>query len=88
MYMATPPWGHPRPAWDDLIAAFQDYGNLPDDTWQEVRQKTLYRDYRRRVRARLLDLRDPLRQRWDNLWLCCLGPVSAVSSAWLTMPGQ
>ena len=49
MYMATPPQGHPRPAWDDLIAAFHDHGILPDDTWQEVRQKMLGRDYRRRV---------------------------------------
>ena len=36
-----PPRGHPRPEWDDLIAAFHDHGILPDDTWQEVRQKTL-----------------------------------------------
>ena len=34
--MATPPWGHPRPAWDDLIAAFHDHGILSDDTRQEV----------------------------------------------------
>ena len=33
-----PPHGHPRPAWDDLIAAFHDHGVLPNDTWQEVRQ--------------------------------------------------
>ena len=33
MYMATPPRGHPRPAWDDLIAAFHDHGILLDDTW-------------------------------------------------------
>ena len=72
-YMATPPQGHPRSAWDDLIAAFQDHGILPDDTWQEVWQKTLGRDYRRRIHARLLELRDPLRQRWDNLWLRRLG---------------
>ena len=77
IYMATPPQGHPRPAWDDLIAAFHDHGVLPDDTWQKVRQKTLSKDYRRRVRARLLELRDPLRQRWDDLWLRRLGP-------WLT----
>ena len=32
IYMATPPKGHPRPAWDDLIAAFQDHGVLPEDT--------------------------------------------------------
>ena len=68
------PGGQPRPAWDDLIAAFHDNGILQDDTWQEVRQKTLRRDYRHRVRARLLELRDPLRQRWDDLWLCRLGP--------------
>ena len=37
---------HPRPAWDDLIAAFDDHWILPDDTWQEVRQKTLSSDYR------------------------------------------
>ena len=78
-YVATPPRGHPRPAWDDLIAAFHDQGLLPDDTWQEVQQKTLGRDYWRRVRARLLELRDPLRQRWDDLWLCRLGPWSPSS---------
>ena len=40
-YMATPPpQGHPRLAWDDLIASFHDHEILPDDTWQEVRQKT------------------------------------------------
>ena len=61
VYMATPPQGHPRPAWDDLIAAFQDQGILSDDTWREVQRKTLGRDYRRRVRARLLEIRDPLR---------------------------
>ena len=33
--------GHPHLAWDDLIAAFHDHGILPDDTWQEVQQKTL-----------------------------------------------
>ena len=79
MYMATPPRGHLCLAWDDLITAFHDYGILPDDTWQEVRQKTLGRDYRRRVRARLLELRDPLCQRWDDLWLRRLGPWSPPS---------
>ena len=78
-YMATPLQGHPRPAWDDLIAAFHDHGILPDDTWQEVQQKTLGRDYRRRVRARLLELQEPLRQRWDDLWLRRLGPWSPPS---------
>ena len=67
VYMATPPQGHPRPARDDLIAAFHDHGILRDDTWREVQRKTLRRDYRRRVRARLLEIRDPLRQRWDDL---------------------
>ena len=62
-YMVTPPRWHPRPASDELIAAFHDHGIPPDDTWQEVRQKTLGRDYRHRVRARLLELRDPLCQR-------------------------
>ena len=79
VYMATPPQGHPRPAWDDLIAAFHDHGILPDDTWQVVQGKTLGRDYRRRVRARLLEIRDPLRQRWDDLWLPHLGPWSPPS---------
>ena len=46
IYMANPPQGH-RPAWDDLIAAFQHHRVLPDDTWQKVRQKTLSKDYRR-----------------------------------------
>ena len=79
VYMATPPQGHPRPTWDDLIAAFHDHGILPDDTWQEVQRKTLGKDYRRRVRARLLEIRDPLRQRWDDLWLRHLDPWSPPS---------
>ena len=74
VYMATPPQGHPRPAWDDLIAAFHNHGFLPDETWREVKRKRLGRDYRRRVRARLLEIWDPLRQRWDDLWLRRLGP--------------
>ena len=78
-YMATPPRGHPRPAWDDLIAAFHNHGILPDDTWQEVQQKTLGKDCRHRVRALLLELRDPLRQQWDDLWLRRLGPWSTSS---------
>ena len=85
-YMATPPWGHPCPAWDDLIAAFQAHRILPDDAWQEVRQKTLGRDYRRRVRARLLELWDPLRQRWDDLWHRRLGPGSPPSNLPHTCP--
>ena len=32
VYMASPPQGHPRPASDDLIAAFHDRGILRDDT--------------------------------------------------------
>ena len=79
VYMATPPQGHPRPAWGDLIAAFHDHGILPDDTWQEVQRKTLGKDYRRRVRARLLEIRDLLRQRWDALWLRHLDPWSPPS---------
>ena len=39
----------------------------------------LSKDYRRRVRARLLELGDPLCQRWDNLWLRRLGPWSPPS---------
>ena len=78
-YMATPPRGHPRPEWDDLIAAFHDHGIPPDDTRQEVWQKTLGKDYWRRVRARLLEVQDPLRQRWDDLWLRRLGPWSPHS---------
>ena len=74
-----PPQGHPRPSWDDLIAAFHDHGILPGDTWQEVQRKTLGKDYRRRVRARLLEIRDPLRQRWDDLWLRHLDPWSPPS---------
>ena len=79
VYMATPPQGHPRPASEDLIAAFHDHGILPDDTWREVQRKTLGRDYRRRVRACLLEIRDPLRQRWDDLWLRHLDPWSPPS---------
>ena len=66
-------------AWDDLIAAFHDHGILPDDAWREVQWKTLGRDYRRRVRACLLEIRDPLRQGWDDLWLRHLGPWSPPS---------
>ena len=79
VYMATPPQGHPRPAWDDLIAAFHDHGILPDDTWQVVQRKTLGKDYRRRVGARLLEIRDPLGQKWDDLWLRHLDPWSPPS---------
>ena len=79
VYGNPPPQGHPRPAWDDLIAAFHDHGILPDDTWREVQRKTLGRDYRRRVRARLLEIRDALRQRWDDLWLRRLRPWSPPS---------
>ena len=78
-FPATLPRGQPRPAWDDLIAAFNDPGILPDDTWQEARQETLSMDYRRRVRARLLELLDPLHQQWDDLWLRRLGPWSPAS---------
>ena len=79
VYMATPPRGHPRPAWNDLIGAFHDHGILHDDTWREVQQKTLGRDYWRRVRARLLETRDPLQRKWDDLWLRHLGPWSPPS---------
>ena len=79
VYMATPPQGQTRPAWVDLIAAFHDHGILPDDTWREVQQKTLGRYYRRRVRGCLLEIRDPLQQRWDDLWLRRLGPWSPPS---------
>ena len=54
-YMKTTQ-GHPRPERDDLIAALHDHGVLPDDTRQEVLQNTLNSDYRRSVRARLLEL--------------------------------
>ena len=76
VYMAVLPQGHSCPAWDDLIAAFHDHGILTIDTWREVQRKTLGRDYLRRVRARLLEIRDPLRQRWDDLWLRHLDPCS------------
>ena len=72
----NPPLAHPRPAWDDLIAAFHNDGILPNDTWREVQQKTHGRDYRRCVRARLLEIRDPLRQRWGDLWLRDIRPWS------------
>ena len=75
----TAPQGHPRLAWDDFKVAFHYHGILPDDTWHAVRRKALGRDYRRRVRARLLELWGPLRQRWDNLWLCRLDPWSPAS---------
>ena len=79
-YMRTPlPQGHSRPVWDDFIAGFHDHGILPDNTWQAVQQKALGRDYRRRIRARLLELRDPLCQRWDDLWLRLLDPCSPAS---------
>ena len=60
VYMATPHQGHPCPAWDNLSAAFNDHGTLPDDTWREAQRKMCGRDYRRRVCARLLEIRDPL----------------------------
>ena len=78
-YMTTTQ-GRPRADWDDRIAAFYDHGVLPDNTWQAVRQKTLNRDYWRRVGARLLELRGPLRQRWDDFWPRCLDPWSPALS--------
>ena len=54
---------HLRPQRDDLIAAFHGHEVLPTDTWQTVRDKTLDRDYQSKVRASLLELRDPVRQR-------------------------
>ena len=44
-YMTTPLQGQARRAWEDIIAAFQGHGIISDDTWQEVWQKTLGRDY-------------------------------------------
>ena len=76
----TVPHGHPRPAWDDLIAAFHDHWTLLDDTWQAVRQRTLSRDHRRRFRARLLELRGPLCQSWEDLLLRRLNPWSPASN--------
>ena len=75
----TTPQEHPGPAGDDLRAAFHDDGILPDNTWQAVRQKTLGRDYRRRISPCLLESRGPLRQGWDNLWLPSLDPCSPAS---------
>ena len=60
VYMAPLSQGHPRPAWDNLIAAFHDHGILPDDTWREVQRKTLGREYLRHVRARLQETWEPL----------------------------
>ena len=76
----TTPQEHSRPLWNDLIAAFHDHGILPDDTCQAVRQKTLDRDYRRRVLARPLELRGPLPHWWDDLWLCCQTPPHGQTS--------
>ena len=39
----------------------------------------LNRDYRRRLRTRLLDFRDPLCKRLDDLWLRRLNPWSPAS---------
>ena len=80
VYMATPPRGTPARRGTTSSPPSTKHGILPDDTWREVQRKTLGRDYRRRVRARLLELRDPLRQRWDDLWLRHLGPWSPPSS--------
>ena len=56
VYQAIPPPGAAPP----VIAAFHDHRIFPDDVWREVQPKTLGRDYRRRVCARLLEIRDPL----------------------------
>ena len=71
--------GQHRPVWEYLTAAFDDHGILPDDTWQAAPQKTLSRDYRRRVRARLLELQGPLPQLWEDLWPRRLDPWSPAS---------
>ena len=73
-YMTTPPEGiSSRPGMTSSQPSMTT-GFLADNTWQAVRQKTLGRDYQRRVRARLLELWDPLHQRWDDLWLGRLDP--------------
>ena len=79
VYMAIPPQGHPDPAWDDLIAAFHDHGILPNDTWREVRQKTLGRDALSLCRLRLWSLPSDLPH---TCHLC--GECDTVSSAALT----
>ena len=71
--------GHPPPGRDVFIAAFHDHGVLPSDTWQEVRQKFISRDYRRHICTRLRELQDCLRQQWDNLGLHRLEPWSPAS---------
>ena len=76
--MTTPP-PEGTPARRPMTSSQPSTTILPDDTWPEVWQKTLGRDYRRRVRARLLELWDPLRQWSDDLWLCCLGHWSPAS---------
>ena len=85
-YMSAAP-EHPRPEWEDLIAASQNHGLHPTDTWQAVREKTLSRDNQRRVCARLLELQDSLRRRWDDCWLR-LGPWSPASHSVLHAAGR
>ena len=62
------------PAWNDLMAVFHDHRILPNDTWPAIWHKMLRRDYRLPIRTRLLELRGPLRQQWDDFGLRRLDP--------------
>ena len=77
-YVSAAP-DRPCPEWGNLIAAFNDHGMHATNTWQTVRANTLRRDYRRRVRARLLELRNSIGRRCDDLWLRWLRPWSPAS---------
>ena len=78
-YIATPPpRGHPRAAWDDLRRLPQ----IRDPPRRHVAGVPA-EDARQGLPAlrppRLLELRDPLCQRSDDLWLRRLGPWSPAS---------
>ena len=71
-YMATPPRGHPGPAWDD-------HGILPDDTWQEVWRRRSAGTTSAASAAACWSSGTPPCQRWEDLWLRHLGPWSPPS---------
>ena len=79
VYDDPPPGGTPARRGMTLSQPSTTTGSPLTTRGKRSGRKTLGRDYRRRVRARLLVLRDPLRQRWDDLWLRRLDPWSPAS---------
>ena len=78
VYMATPPRGTPARRGTTSSPPSTTTGSSPTTRGGRSSGRRLARTGRR-VHARLLEIRDPLRQRWDDLWLRHLDPWSPPS---------